>query len=60
MNNINKESKKIATKLYIDHKLNSIAEQPAFITIEGHKSNFTTNPTYLLINPYKSEIGKIS
>ena len=60
MNNINKKAKEIATKLNIDHKINSIAEQPAFITIEDHKPNFTTNPTYQLINPSKSKIGKIS
>ena len=60
MNHINKEVKEIATKLKINHKINSIAEQPAFITIKDLKPNFTTNPTYRLINPSKSEIGKIS
>ena len=60
MNNINKEAREIATKLNIDDKINTIAEQPAFITIKDHKLNFTTNPTYRLINPSKSEIGKIS
>ena len=60
MNNINKEAKDIATKLNIDHKINSIAEQPAFIRIKDHKPNITTNPTYRLINLSKSKIGKIS
>ena len=60
MNNINKEAKWIATKLNIDHKINSIAEQPAFITIKDHKPNFKINPSYRLINPTKSEIGRIS
>ena len=41
MNNINKEAKEIATKLNIDHKINSIAEQSAFITIKDHKLSFT-------------------
>ena len=59
MNNINKEAREIATKLNIDRKINSITEQPAFITIKDHKPNFTTNPTYRLINPSKSELGKI-
>ena len=58
MNNLNKEAKEIATELNIDHKIDSIAEQPAFITIKDHKPNFTTNPT--LINSSKSKIGKIS
>ena len=60
MNNINKEVKEIATKLNIDYKINSIAEQPAFITIKEHKPSFKTNPTDRLINPSKFEIGKIS
>ena len=60
MNNINKETKEIATKLNIEHKINSIAEQPAFIKIKDHKPNFTTNLTYRLTNPSKSEKGKIS
>ena len=45
MNNINKEAKEVATKLNIDHKINSMAGQSAFITIKDHKPNFTTNPT---------------
>ena len=36
MNNINKEAKEMAPRLNIDHKINSIAEQPAFITIKDH------------------------
>ena len=60
MNSINKEAKEIAKKLNIDHKINSIAEQSAFITIKDHKLNFKTNPSYQLINPKKSKIGKIS
>ena len=59
MNNINKEDKEIATKLNIDHKINSIAEQRDFIKMKDHNPNFTTNLTYTLINPLKSETGKI-
>ena len=58
MDNIDKESKEIATKLNLDHKINSIAEQPAFITIKDHKPSLKTNPTYRSINASKSEIGK--
>ena len=60
MKDINKETKEIATKSNIDHKMNSIAEQPAFIIIKKHKPDFTTNPTYRFIKPSKFEIGKIS
>ena len=54
------EAKEITTTLNRDHKINSIAEKPAFITIKDHKPNFKTNPSYRLINPTKSENGRIS
>ena len=60
MNSINKEAKEIASKLNIEHKINSIAEPLAFIIIKDYQPNFTTNPTYRLINLSKSEIGIIS
>ena len=59
MNNITKENKEIATKLNINHKINSIARQSALMTIKDHKPYFKTNSLYRLINPTKSEIGKI-
>ena len=37
-----------------------MASKEAFITIKDHKENFETNPKYRLINPAKSELGKIS
>ena len=36
------------------------AKREAFITLKDHKANFRNNPTSRLINPCKSEIGKIS
>ena len=32
----------------------------AFIALKDHKPNFTTNPKSRLINPLKSELGKVS
>ena len=60
MNNINNETKEIATKLNIDHKINSLGKLPTLITIKDHKLNFKTNLSYQLINPSKFKIGKIS
>ena len=37
----------------------SIAERQAFISLKDHKENFANNPTCRLINPAKSEIGRI-
>ena len=37
-----------------------MAKTPAFITLKDHKDNFETNPKCRLINPSKSELGKVS
>ena len=35
-------------------------QKDAFITFKDHKENFQNNPKFRLINPAKSELGKIS
>ena len=40
--------------------LNQMATKEAFVTIKDHKDNFEVNPTYRLINPAKSDLGKLS
>ena len=35
-------------------------EENSFISLKDHKENFQNNPTVRLINPAKSELGKIS
>ena len=57
---IHKENKAIATKLRIDDRVDTTADKDAFITLKDHKPNFANKPTCRLINPTKSEIGKIS
>ena len=57
---IHTENKKIATKLGIDDRVDTTANKDAFITLKDHKPNFANKPTCRLINPTKSEIGKIS
>ena len=54
------KAKDIAKKLQLDSRINTIAKREAFITLKDHKTNFANNPTCRLINPTKSEIGKIS
>ena len=60
MNSIELEAQKIARKLHLEDRVNTTAKREAFITLKDHKPNFANNPTYRLINPAKSEIGKIS
>ena len=37
-----------------------MAKQQCFVTIKDHKPDFRTNPKYRLLNPTKSELGKLS
>ena len=57
---IQQEDKKITVKLGIDDRVDITAKKEAFITLKDHKPNFANKPTCTLINPTKSEIGKIS
>jgi hypothetical protein len=57
---IEMQNKKITETLDIDDRVKVTAKREAFITLKDHKPNFNNNPTCRLINPAKSEIGKIS
>ena len=60
VDDVNKEAKVITEKLKIDDRVDMHSENPAYITLKDHKGNFTDNPKCRLINPAKSQIGKIS
>ena len=57
---ITTEAKKIAKKFNIDDKIDVMAKQQCFFSIKDHKEDFRTNPKYRLLNPTKSELGKLS
>ena len=57
---INTEARKIAEKYKVDGNLDQICEQQCFVTIKDHKEDFRINPKYRLINPTKSEMGRMS
>ena len=59
-NDINLEAKKIATNLGIQNRATSLAKKEAFITLKDHKENFKNDPKCRLINPAKSELGRVS
>ena len=48
------------TKLGIDDRVDTTVEKDVFITLKDYKPNFANKPTCRLINPTKSEIGKVS
>lgn len=57
---VNKEAFKITEKLNLLDKVQVLNESPAFITIKDHKPNFPNKISCRLLNPCKSNIGKIS
>ena len=57
---INLEAKQLAKNLKLDNRIEQLPEKPAFITLKDHKPNFATNPKCRLINPTKSNLGKLA
>ena len=53
------EAKEIATNLDFSDSIAQLSEKDALITLKDHKENFQNNPTCRLINPAKSEMGRI-
>ena len=60
VSSIENRSKNNANKLNLTDRINTTSEREPFITLKDHKPNFENNPTCRLINPRKSEIGKVS
>ena len=57
---INLEAKKLAEKLDLGDRMETMAETEAFITLKDHKARFINDLPCRLINPAKSEVGVIS
>ena len=57
---IDREACRIADNLNLSDRIDKFAESTAFITIKDHKKHFPNTITCRLINPAKSQIGKIS
>ena len=57
---INLEAKQIVKGIKLDDKIECAAKNPAFTTLKDHKTNLRTNTPWWLLNPCKSELGKIS
>ena len=54
------EAKHISKKLELDNRIECLAKNTAFISLKDHKPNFRSSLPCPLINPSKSNIGKIS
>ena len=59
-NSINFKAKQIASKLKIDDRVQKLDENEAYVTIKDHKERFPEKISCRLINPCKTDIGKIS
>ena len=57
---VNKEAKKLASKLDLDDRIDQYVKADAFITVKDHKPNFPSRVKCRLINPAKSNMGQIS
>ena len=60
LKNINLQDKNIAVKLNLHDRIHSISLRESFVTIKDHKQNFQNTGACRLLNPTKTEIGKIS
>ena len=57
---LNSEAKMLAHRLGIVDRVEKYNTKNCFITIKVHKSDFKTNPECRLINPAKTQIGRVS
>ena len=58
-NSTNFKAKQIASKLKIDNRVQKLDENEVYITIKDHKEEFPDKISCHLINPSKTDIGKI-
>ena len=56
---IDDELKHISNNLGIGDRIEQMKKREAFISLKDHKENFENNPKCRLINPAKSESGKL-
>ena len=54
------EAKCVAKKINLDDRIDLLAKNPVFITLKDHKPTFRSSLPCRLINPSKSELGKVS
>ena len=59
-NSINIEAKQIASKLKIDDRVRKLDENEAYVVIKDRKEGFPDKISRRLINPSKTDIGKIN
>ena len=57
---IDQEARTIAQALNMDNRVHRMGRQEAYTKLKDHKTDFPGKLSFRLINPCKSEVGKIS
>ena len=57
---IDKESATIASSLKLADRMQSYTTDTCFVSVKDHKQNFLSTPRCRLINPAKTDLGKVS
>ena len=57
---VNTKSAEIAKELKLDKRMHIYTTSEAFITLKDHKEEFSSRPTFRLINPAKTDVGKVA
>ena len=60
INKTNRNAALIAKELGIADRVDEFTKPPPFITVKDHKPDFPDNKSYRLLNPAKSNLGKVS
>ena len=60
VDNVNKEAAELTSTLGIADRVDEYIKQEAFVTVKDHKPNFPDRKQYRLLNPAKSNVGKVS
>ena len=60
LDKVNLEAAAIMKKIELGDRIDIFREANPVITFKDHKENFTARPTFRLINPAKTNIGRIS
>ena len=57
---INRQARKTVKPFDVADRFDTMAKQECFVTLKNHREDYRTNPKYCLLNPTKSQLGKIS
>ena len=60
LHSINSDTCRIAERLGIEERMDCLKKSNCYITVKDHKEDFHIKPSFRVINPSKSELGKVS